>query len=316
MSYSSIGLIGCGGRENAIGKTLIKNNNKLKLFYTGNHINIGLNSLGAFFENIDIIEPHLILKWAQNNKLELVIIGPEKPLESGVVDILEDNKIPCFGPRKDLAMLETSKIFCRNFLSNLEKKLDIKLNPEYYYYDNEKILIEHMNSYDKKFVIKQDMLAGGKGVLVMDDHFKTNKDGVQICMGYLNKNIPFHIEEKLEGEEFSLMSITDGINIQHCPPIQDYKRVFSGNYGPNTGGMGCIMNCLSFLHSFDIDTAEKINEAVINNIRDYLKTEHYYKGVLYKGVTRVWNTIILFERVTTWREERDCDGAGRQVHPC
>lgn len=295
MYFSNIGIIGCGGRENAIGKSLKKDNNQLKLFYIGTHKNIGLDLINAIYKNIDINNPNSVLLWAQTNNLELVIIGPEQPLENGIVDVLEDNNINCFGPRKDLAMLETSKLFCRNFLSTLEIKLNTKLNPEYFFYDNQTKLINHIKSYNKKFVIKQDILAGGKGVLVMDDHFKTNQEAIEICTDYLNNNIPFHIEEKFEGEEFSLMSFTDGINIQHCPPIQDYKRLLYNNNGPNTGGMGCIMNCLSFLDEDDLEYARKINSAVINNIKNYLKTKYYYKGILYGSFIKTKNGIRVIE---------------------
>ena len=156
-----------------------------------------------------------------------------------------------------------------------------------------KNLIDNLTVYNKKFVIKQDILAGGKGVLVMDEHFKTNEEGVKICLDYFEKNIPFHIEEKLEGEEFSLISISDGINIQHCPPIQDYKRLCEN--GLNTGGMGCIMNCLSFLNSEDIEQAEKINTLVTNNIKNYLKSEYNYKGILYGSFIKTENGIRVIE---------------------
>ena len=189
-----IGLIGCGGRENAIGKSLIKNSNELKLYYIGNHANIGLDSIGAIYENIDITNAELILKWAQKYELEFVIIGPEKPLECGIADILEENNISCLGPRKELAKLETSKIFCREFLSSLETKLEMKLNPEYYFFDSEASLREQIENGDSKFVIKQDCLAGGKGVLVMDDHFDTKEDGLQICLDYIKTGVKFHIE--------------------------------------------------------------------------------------------------------------------------
>ena len=293
MHFSNIGILGCGGREHAIGKKLKKDNKEVKLFYIGNHKNIGLDLINATYENIDICNPEQVLLWAKKNNLEFVIVGPEKPLESGIVDILEDNNIYCLGPRKDFAMLETSKLFCRTFLLTLENKFNIKLNPDFYYYDNKKKFLEHLPTYNNKFVIKQDMLAGGKGVLVMDEHFKTNEEGVKICLDYFDKNIPFHIEEKLEGEEFSLISFTDGINILHCPPVQDYKRLYEN--GPNTGGMGCIMNCLSFLNSEDIEQAEKINTLVTNNIKNYLKSNYNYKGILYGSFIKTDTCIKVIE---------------------
>ena len=149
MYFSNIGIVGCGGRENAIGKSLKNDNTQIKLFYIGNHNNIGLDLLNAYYENIDINNSELVLLWAKKYKLEFVIIGPEQPLENGIVDILENNHINCLGPRKDLAMLETSKLFCRTFLSTLENKFNIKLNPDYHYYYDKKKLIDNLTIYYK-----------------------------------------------------------------------------------------------------------------------------------------------------------------------
>ncbi len=262
----NIGIIGCDGRENAIGKSLLKTTEKINLFYIGNHSNIGLNNIGAIYENGDILDKNIILNWVKKNEIEFVIIGPEKPLEIGLVDILEENNIECLGPKKELALLETSKLFCRNFLSLLEKKFNLKLNPIYTEFQNQNEINILEKVFPKSFVIKKNELAGGKGVLVMGDHFNTLEEGKEICNDLYNKKISFIVEEKLIGEEFSLISITDGKNISHCPPIQDYKRLYDNNMGPNTGGMGAVMNYLPFLNEEDIKIAEKINSLVIHNI--------------------------------------------------
>ena len=275
----NIGIIGCDGRENAIGKSLLRTIEEIKVFYIGSHSNIGLDNLGAFYENGDILNAGVILDWVKTNNIEFVIIGPEKPLEVGIVDILEENGIECFGPRKILASLETSKLFCRNFLAMLEKKYNLQLNPEYFEFTSQNQLTIFTEKYVKPFVIKQDELAGGKGVQVMGDHFNTSKDGHNICMNLYENNIPFIIEEKLIGSEFSLFSITDGINISHCPPVQDYKRAYENNTGPNTGGMGAIMNYLPFLNEEDIKQAENINKLVIENISNYTDTYKKYKRI-------------------------------------
>ena len=291
---NNIGIVGCDGREHAIGKKLTLNSS-IQLFYIGNHSNIGLDILKAIYTNIDINNTGNIVNWAVTNKLDMVIIGPEKPLELGVVDLLEDAGILCVGPRKILASLETSKLFCRNFLKTLEKD-NYKLNPDYFEFTNKDEFTLFIENYDKPFVIKQDTLAGGKGVQVMGDHFNTKQEAVTICTELYNKNIPFIIEEKLEGEEFSLISFTDGTNISHCPPIQDYKRAYEDNNGPNTGGMGAIMNYLMFLLYNDIKTAEKINESVIHNISSYIKDNKYkYKGILYGSFIKTREGIRVIE---------------------
>ena len=291
----NIGIVGCDGRENAIGKSLLRTTEKIKIFYIGPHPNIGLDNLGAIYENGDILNGGVILDWVKKNNIEFAIIGPEKPLEIGIVDILEENGIECFGPRKILALLETSKLFCRNFLSMLEKKYNLQLNPEYFEFTSKNEINVFINKYPKSFVIKQDELAGGKGVLVMGDHFNSSEDGKNICIDLYNKNISFIVEEKLIGEEFSLISITDGINISHCPPVQDYKRAYDNNIGPNTGGMGAVLNHLPFLNDEDIKIAEKINQMVVENISQYTNTNHKYKGVLYGSFIKTQDGIRVIE---------------------
>ena len=123
-------------------------------------------------------------------------------------------------PRKLLASLETSKLFCRNFLKTLEKE-NYKLNPDYFEFTNKDEFILFIENYNKPFVIKQDTLAGGKGVQVMGDHFNTKQEAVTICTELYNKNIPFIIEEKLEGEEFSLISL----QMEHIYLIAPYSRL-------------------------------------------------------------------------------------------
>ena len=271
----NIGIIGCNCREHAIGKSLLKNH-KLNIYYIGNHPNIGLDDLGCIYDNIDINNLNHIKIWSKKYNLEFVIIGPENPLENGIVDLLENESIKCFGPKKQLAKLETDKLFCRNFLTKLENDFNIKINPNYY--DNKNI-IHNLKNNNIEFVIKQTKLAGGKGVHVMKDHFESFDEGLELCEKLNKQNIDFIIEEKLFGQEFSLFSITDGKNIVHCPPIQDYKRAYDNNQGPNTGGMGCIMNYLPFLKENDIKDAENINKLVLQNISTNYQSE--YVGVLY-----------------------------------
>ena len=177
----------------------------------------------------------------------------------------------------------------------IEKKYNLQLNPEYFEFTSKNEIDVFINKYSKSFVIKQDELAGGKGVLVMGDHFNSSEEGKNICIDLYNKNISFIVEEKLIGEEFSLISITDGINISHCPPVQDYKRAYDNNTGPNTGGMGAILNNLPFLNDEDIKIAESINKIVIQNISNYTNTDYKYKGALYGSFIKTSDGIRLIE---------------------
>lgn len=283
----NIGIIGCNCRENAIGKSILKDNVNVNVYYIGDHNNIGLDKLGCIYEKINISNSEDILNWAEKEQLEFVIVGPENPLENGIVDLLESKSIKCFGPKKDLALLETNKLFCRNFVNRLENDFNITINPKYYTYNDN--LINNLKENNIKFVIKQTGLAGGKGVYVMDDHFNNYEDGLELCNKLINNKKEFLIEEKLYGEEFSLFSITDGKNIVHCPPIQDYKRAYQNNTGNNTGGMGCIMNYLPFLNKEDISIAENINKLVLENC------DNKYVGVLYGSFIKTKYGVRLIE---------------------
>lgn len=288
-----VGIIGTGGREHAIGKTLYNSRQDVDYYYYGAHPNIGLEKF-AKFQKGEYSNHDLIKSWGE--KLDWVIIGPEKALEEGVVDILENIGTPCIGPNQVLAKLETSKLFCRKFLKSLEQSLDKILNPEFIELKTPSEIIKFTTSNPNPFVIKKDGLAGGKGVFVMGEHFHTYAEAQTIMLDFLNRGIKFIVEEKLEGEEFSLMVITDGKNTAHCPPIQDFKRAYKN--GPNTGGMGCT-NYLPFLSRKDIGIATIINEMVIRYLPEYCKPygggRKKYKGILYGSFIKTKKGIRVIE---------------------
>ncbi len=293
---NNIGIIGCNCREHAIGKSLYGNVIPgVNIYYIGNHVNIGLDALGYTYDDIDTTDPNQILIWCRKYNIDFVIIGPENPLEIGVADLLEKESISCFGPIKNLARLETDKLFCRNFLKSVEKIYGVTINPIFFTYTEDKL--QELESNNIEYVVKQVGLASGKGVYVMGDHFKTYQEGKDLCLKLKSQNIDFIIEEKLYGEEFSLFSITDGQSISHCPPIQDYKRAFDNNLGPNTGGMGCVMNHLPFLNDIDIEEAEEINRMVLDKINgeQQEKNQIGYKGVLYGSFIKTKDGLRIIE---------------------
>ena len=167
-------------------------------------------------------------------KIKFCIIGPEAPLKEGYADFFENNKIPCIGPLQYYAQIETSKQFCRQFLHN-----DINLcnySPKYKTISKNTKTAESIKKvFDcfNEIVIKKDGLCGGKGVTVQGYDFFDKYEQIDYI---LNSDDTFVIEEKLEGEEFSFLSMTDGFgNVQHFPPIQDNKRLLEDDKGPNTG---------------------------------------------------------------------------------
>jgi phosphoribosylamine--glycine ligase len=231
-------------------------------------------------------------------KPDFVVNGPEETLAmgKGVVNLLRDEfGIPCIGPTKFLAQLESSKAFTRRLLA----KHGILGNPEFRIFSASDF--DEIKSYLKQlgnFVVKPDGLTGGKGVKVSGEHLRSIEEGVLYCREILNVGHPFIvIEEKLDGEEFSLQSFCDGRHVKHMPVVQDHKRARRGDTGPNTGGMGsysCEDHSLPFLSRRDLQQAYEINERVAQALRKDFPQEPY-KGILYGGFMATGDGVRLIE---------------------
>jgi len=215
---------------------------------------------------------------------DLVIIGPEDPLEVGFADEFRSMGIDVFGPSQALAAVETSKSWARSVLDRHQ----IPGNPGYRVFGSADGLRQYMEELGT-FVVKPDGLTGGKGVRVFGEHLHTIEEALDYAQAALADDGKVQIEERLDGEEFSLQTITDGDAVLHCPVVQDHKRAFEGDRGPNTGGMGsysCPDLSLPFLAAEDLAEARSINEQVIEALAR--ETGEPYRGVLYGGfmVTR------------------------------
>jgi phosphoribosylamine---glycine ligase len=222
---------------------------------------------------------------------DLVIVGPEEPLEAGYVDCLEEMGIPAFGPAKKLAAIESSKSWARRLLD----KHGIPGNPAYRAFEAPDGLRDYMEELGS-FVVKPDGLTGGKGVRVFGEHLQTIDEAFDYATEVLAGHPRVQIEERLEGEEFSLQTITDGESVIHCPLVQDHKRAYEGDQGPNTGGMGsysCADLSLPFLSDADALRAHAISEKVIEALGR--ETGHPYRGVLYGGFMATGDGIRLIE---------------------
>ena len=222
---------------------------------------------------------------------DLVIIGPEEPLEAGFVDALGELGVPAFGPSKRLAEIETSKSWARGLL----ERHGIPGNPQHRLFEDGHDLESYLDDLGS-FVVKPDGLTAGKGVKVLGDHFLTVEEGLEYARAVLRRSGRVQIEEKLEGQEFSLQTITDGVDVVHCPLVQDHKRAFEGDRGPNTGGMGsysCADFALPFLDAADVRAAHAINEQVIEALAR--ETGERYKGVLYGGFMATREGVALIE---------------------
>src|ERR1017187_2101690 len=281
-------VVGKDGRTSAIVDSLEKSGR-----LSARVRNLSSGKLGPTAESREDARAELRRK-AKAFRPDFVVIGPEEALVDGFVDILRDEfGIPCVGPTRKLAQLEASKSYTRELL----QRHRILGNPEFRAFKDSAGIESYLESLGQ-FVIKPDGLTGGKGVKVSDVHLFSLADAVAYCEELFRRepHRPVLIEEKLDGEEFSLQSFADGENVKHMPTVQDHKRVGIGDTGPNTGGMGsysCNDGSLPFLTQEDVKNAQAINADVIKALHD--ETGEAYKGILYGGFIATRDGIRLIE---------------------
>jgi phosphoribosylamine--glycine ligase len=272
-------LIGNGAREHALAEAIMRSHHKPGLFAFMRTNNPGIASLAERILLGRYEDLAGITSFARECRIDFAVIGPEDPLHLGVVDALLAAGIPSVGPKKELARLETSKSFTRD----LVRKYHIPGNPRFETFTS----LAGIEAFLKELpgiVIKPDGLTGGKGVKVQGDHFQTKGEAFEYCKEVLRDHLAVIIEEKLEGEEFSLQCISDGKTVVATPPVQDHKRRFVDDKGPNTGGMGSYSDrdhCLPFMSPEDVRAGLAITQKVAEAV--YRETGDYYKGVMYGG---------------------------------
>ena len=272
-------LIGNGAREHAIAEALMRSSRDPRLYAFLKTNNPGISSLSAEVRIGRYNETEAIIAFAKEWEIAFAVIGPEDPLSHGIVDALTAAGIPAVGPTKALARLETSKSFTRNLL----EKYSIPGNPRFRNFTSLAGITEFLDEL-AGVVLKPDGLTGGKGVLVQGDHFQTRAEALAACREILKSHPGVTVEEKLEGEEFSLQCLCDGRTVVATPPVQDHKRRYTDDRGPNTGGMGSYSGAdhlLPFLDAADVAEGLKITRRVAEAIR--LETGIPYKGIMYGG---------------------------------
>ena len=279
-----VGIIGSGGREHSICLSL-KNSSKIdKLFcFPGN---AGTKNI-AENVNIDLKNFENIKNFIINNKIDLIVVGPEKPLVEGLVDYLENFKIKVFGPNKLASQLEGSKIFTKHIC----KKFNIP-TANFGIFANEDEAIKFLKNTNFPTVIKADNLASGKGVYICNNE----KEGIvgvkEIFNGKFGKAKNLLIEEFLEGEEMSFFTVHDGKTFKNFDTAQDHKRVSEGDKGKNTGGMGAYSPSRLINEDLKNKILDKIIKPTLKGLSE-LGTE--YKGFLYTGLMIVKNEPYLIE---------------------
>ena len=285
-------VVGSGAREHAIVRALDRSPQDKEIFCLASNMNPGIAELCDEILIGNFNDPDFVVSYAKETDATLAIVGPENPLAAGIADALWDTGVKTVGPKKDLAQLETSKAFARNLL----KEYDIPGGPKYQTFDAVGGVTDFLNELGENYVVKYDGLAGGKGVKVAGDHLHSHDEALAYCQELVDSDGEFVIEEKFVGEEFSLMSFCDGDNLKHMPAVQDHKRAYEGDTGPNTGGMGTYSDAnhsLPFLTNNDISQALEINIQTARAIKD--KFGVGYKGILYGGFMATASGVRLVE---------------------
>ncbi|KPJ67419.1 MAG: phosphoribosylamine--glycine ligase [Coxiella sp. DG_40] len=285
-------LVGSGAREHAIARAIKKSSRLNSLYCFASNFNPGIQQLSSSYQlgNLNNIDD--IVQFAKQRNVDFAVIGPENPLALGIVDELLKSKIPSIGPTKQLAVVETSKGFTRDLLN----KYQIPASPLYKKFFDLEGVTKFLQQLGDNFVVKADGLMGGKGVKVSGEHLLSHNDAILYCQQLLAKRNNFLIEEKLVGQEFSLLSFCDGEHLAHMPVVQDHKRAFDNDTGPNTGGMGSYTNAnhlLPFLNIQDVQQAQEINQATINALNEEFGKP--YKGILYGGFMLTKDGVKLIE---------------------
>ena len=279
-----VGIIGSGGREHAICEILKKSTKINKIFCLPG--NAGTKNIAENI-NIDLDNFENIKNFVLDNKIDLVVIGPEKPLVEGLVDYLEKFNIKVFGPNKIASQLEGSKIFT--------KKICEKFNiptAKFGIFQDRVEAGEYLKKINFPTVIKADNLASGKGVYICNNEKEANIAIEEIFDGKFGKAENLLIEEFLEGEEMSYFIISDGINIKNFETAQDHKRVLEGDKGKNTGGMGAYSPSRLITNELEEKIINKIIKPTLKGLNEI---GAQYKGFLYAGLMIVKNEPFLIE---------------------
>ena len=277
-------VIGSGGREHAICKMISLSPKVSKLYCIPG--NAGTQQLAENINlNIDNFEK--ILKFLKDSKVDLVIIGPEKPLVNGIVDYLENNNIKVFGPKKISSQLEGSKTFTKNIC----KKYNIP-TANFGIFEKKENTLNFLKNSKFPIVIKADGLAAGKGVYISKNFSEATEAVNEIFGGKFGKAEKILVEEFLNGEEMSFFIICDGKNFKLFKTAQDHKRVNEGDEGKNTGGMGAYSPSGLINKNLENKIIEKI---ILPTLKAIEEMGEKYKGFLYAGLMILDNEPFLSE---------------------
>lgn len=275
MKKLKILIIGSGGREHALVWKLAQSPRVAQIYVAPG--NAGTMELAM---NVPIAAADLpaLFYFARTNKIDLTIVGPEDPLDLGIVDLFQAERLPVFGPNRAAAQLEASKVFAKTFMQEMGIP-----TARFGAFTNYDAALAYLQQEDGPVVVKASGLAAGKGVIVCED-----RDAAAQALHQIMRDKTFGsagdkvvIEERLIGPELSLLAFSDGHTIVPMLPARDHKRVYNGDQGPNTGGMGAFAPPPDATPDLIAEICQKALNPVIQGMAE---RGTRYVGVLYAGI--------------------------------
>jgi phosphoribosylamine--glycine ligase len=268
-------VVGKGGREHALAWKLAQSKDVEKIYCAPG--NAGIGKLAEIVP-IELTELERLATFALEKRIDLTVVGPELPLTLGIVDIFEQKGLRIFGPTKQASEIEGSKAFAKDFMQRYHIP-----TASFRIFSNHYDAIEFISSAGYPLVIKADGLAAGKGTVIVSspDEARKTIENIMVDKIFGNAGERLVIEEFLVGEEVTIMALTDGERVIPMVSSQDHKRIFDGNKGPNTGGMGAYAPTNVIPEKMMKRIVEEILEPTVSGLADMGRL---YKGVLYTGV--------------------------------
>ena len=268
-------LVGGGGREHAIGEALVRGG--AELYVVSKHKNPGLAKLAKDYGLAKETDVGKVLAYAEKFGVDMAFIGPEAPLEKGIVDVFEENGIPAVGPNREAAKLETNKAFAREFM----ERYRIPGRKTFRVFEDTAEMRSWIDDFGRPVVVKPLGLTGGKGVKVVGYQLRDNEEAKAYAEELIRKDGRVLVEERTDGVEFTFQVFSDGKRVLPMPLAQDYPHAYENDEGPITGGMGsysCSNHLLPFVTTEDYERAFETLEATIRAMR---KNGTPYRGILY-----------------------------------
>ncbi len=269
-------VIGSGGREHAI-VWKVKKSPKLRKLYVlpGNP---GTAELAENVNGISVDDHTKIAAFCKEKQIDLVIVGPEAPLAAGLVNSLSAEDIHCFGAKQAAAQIEASKVFAKDFMARHNIP-----TARFATFSDFDVAARYLETVDYSVVIKASGLAAGKGVILPHtvEEAKFTLAAILLDKTFGDAGNEVVIEERLVGQEVSLMAFTDGTTVVPMLPAQDHKRLLDGDEGPNTGGMGAYAPAPIFTPELMHEAVENVLKPAVNGLK---KEGAPFVGVLYAGL--------------------------------